>query len=212
MPAFTPSPIDVPALTALLDGKYVDLRTETRAAIVEHASVLEDAETMTTAQFRDRVKDLVVLIAQTGQSGFGFPKEYGGGEDYGANVAGFETLAFSDLSVLVKMGVQFGLFGGAVYQLGTKPHHDKYVADIVSAKLLGAFAMTETGHGSNVQAIGTTASYDSALGVRHQHSRRRVAQGLHRQCRDPRAGGRGLRAAHRRRRQQGSARAVRAAA
>ena len=160
MPAFTPSPIDVPALRELLDGKYADLRNSTRAALVEHASVLEDADTMSTAQFRERVKDLVVEIAGTGESGYGFPKEYGGGEDYGANVANFETLAFGDLSLLVKVGVQFGLFGGAVYQLGTKPHHDQYVSDIISGKLLGCFAMTETGHGSNVQALGTTASYD----------------------------------------------------
>ncbi|HET7735535.1 MAG TPA: acyl-CoA dehydrogenase [Nocardioidaceae bacterium] len=160
MPATTPDDIDVPALTALLDGKYVDLRNETREALAQHKQVLADADTMGTAEFRDRVRDVVLEIAALGQSGFGFPKEYGGGEDYGANVAGFETLAFGDLSVLVKVGVQFGLFGGAVYQLGTKRHHDQYVADIVSGRLLGCFAMTETGHGSNVQAIGTTASFD----------------------------------------------------
>jgi len=164
MPATTPAGIDVPALAALLDGKYADLRNLVRKSLVEHKSVLEDADAMTTAQFRERVKDVVLAVAQTGQSGHGFPKEYGGGEDYGANVAGFETLAFGDLSVLVKLGVQFGLFGGAVYQLGTKRHHDKYVADLIAGRLLGCFAMTETGHGSNVQAIGTTASYD--LGTR----------------------------------------------
>ncbi|MGN6721150.1 MAG: acyl-CoA dehydrogenase family protein, partial [Marmoricola sp.] len=82
--------------------------------------------------------------------------------DFGGNVAAFETIAFGDLSVLVKFGVQFGLFGGAIHQLGTKPHHDAWLADIAQARLLGAFAMTETGHGSNVQALGTTATYDPA--------------------------------------------------
>ena len=92
----------------------------------------------------------------------GFPTEFGGGGDIGASVAAFETLAFGDLSVLVKVGVQFGLFGGAILQLGTKPHHDAYLADLVTGKVMGCFAMTETGHGSNVQALGTTATYDAA--------------------------------------------------
>ena len=40
----------------------------------------------------------------------------------------FETLAFGDLSLLVKCGVQFGLFGGAVLHLGTERHHERYLA------------------------------------------------------------------------------------
>ena len=75
---------------------------------------------MTRDEFRERVKDVVVELAATGQTGMGFPEEYGGGGDIGASVAAFETLGYGDLSVLVKVGVQFGLFGGAILQLGTK--------------------------------------------------------------------------------------------
>ena len=85
-----------------------------------YASVLEEAETMSRDDFRERVRELVVEMAATGQTGMGFPEEYGGGGDIGASIAAFETLAFGDLSVLVKVGVQFGLFGGAILQLGTK--------------------------------------------------------------------------------------------
>ena len=152
--------LDVPALTALLDGKYADVRTLVRENLAEHASILSDAEEMSRADFRERVLEVVQLMAGTGQTGFGFPKEYGGGEDIGASVAAFETLALGDLSVVTKVGVQFGLFGGAILQLGTKPHHDAYLEDLIGGRLLGCFAMTETGHGSNVQALGTTATYD----------------------------------------------------
>ena len=152
--------LDVPALTALLDGKYADVRTLVRENLAEHASILSDAEEMSRADFRERVLEVVQLMAGTGQTGFGFPKEYGGGEDIGASVAAFETLALGDLSVVTKVGVQFGLFGGAILQLGTKPHHDAYLEDLIAGRLLGCFAMTETGHGSNVQALGTTATYD----------------------------------------------------
>jgi acyl-CoA oxidase len=75
-------------------------------------------------------------------------------------VAAFETLAFGDLSLLVKFGVQFGLWGGAVQQLGTRPHHERYLRAIATLELPGAFAMTEGGHGSNVQHLETTATYD----------------------------------------------------
>ncbi len=152
--------LDVPALTQLLDGTYADVRKLVRDNLAEHASILEDAETMGMTEFRERVLEVVRLMADTGQTGFGFPKEYGGGEDIGASVAAFETLALGDLSVVTKVGVQFGLFGGAILQLGTKPHHDAYLEDLISGRVLGCFAMTESGHGSNVQALGTTATYD----------------------------------------------------
>ncbi len=154
--------IDVPALTRFLDGRYAEVRDLVRTNLAAHASVLEEAETLSRQDYRARVKDLLVTMASTGQTGMGFPQEYGGGGDLGASIAAFETLAYGDLSVLVKVGVQFGLFGGAILMLGTKRHHDAYLADLVSGRLMGCFAMTETGHGSNVQALGTTATYDPA--------------------------------------------------
>ena len=154
--------IDVPALTALLDGRHAEVRNLVRENLAEYASVLDEAETMSTEEFRDRVRDLLLVMASTGQTGMGFPKEYGGGGDVGASIAAFETLAFGDLSLLVKVGVQFGLFGGAILQLGTKTHHDAYLSDLITGEVMGCFAMTETGHGSNVQALGTVATYDAA--------------------------------------------------
>jgi acyl-CoA oxidase len=152
--------VDVPALATLLDGKYVEVRELTRERLVEQAEILTDAREMSRADYRERVLEVIKELASTGQTGMGFPVQYGGGGDIGASVAAFETMAFGDLSVLVKIGVQFGLFGGAILQLGTKKHHDAYLADLVHGDLLGCFAMTETGHGSNVQALGTTARYD----------------------------------------------------
>jgi acyl-CoA oxidase len=156
--------LDVASLTALLDGDYADVRTLVRENLAEHASILSDAEEMSRDDFRQRVLDVVLMMAGTGQTGFGFPKEYGGGEDIGASVAAFETVALGDLSVVTKVGVQLGLFGGAILQLGTKAHHEAYLADLIRGDLLGCFVMTESGHGSNVQALGTTATYDAEAG------------------------------------------------
>jgi acyl-CoA oxidase len=153
--------VDVPALTELLDGPYAEVRRLVRKNLAEHAGILVDAETMERDEFRERVLEVLRTMAESGQTGMGFPQEYGGGGDVGASIAAFETLAYGDLSVLVKAGVQFGLFGGAILHLGTEQHHEAYLADTITADLLGCFAMTETGHGSNVQALETTATYDA---------------------------------------------------
>jgi acyl-CoA oxidase len=100
-------------------------------------------------------------LADEGGTAIGFPVEYGGEGEVGKSIAAFETLAYGDLSLLVKCGVQFGLFGGAVLHLGTAKHHERHLSAITSLELPGCFAMTETAHGSNVQALGTTATYDA---------------------------------------------------
>ncbi|MGW9672366.1 acyl-CoA dehydrogenase family protein [Streptomyces koyangensis] len=158
---YTQPEIDVPALAALLDGEYAEIRELVRGNLKTYASILDEADELSLDAYRERVRELVVEMAATGQTGMGFPREYGGGGDVGASIAAFETLAFGDLSVLVKVGVQFGLFGGAILQLGTERHHDAYLPDLITGKLMGCFAMTETGHGSNVQALGTVARYDT---------------------------------------------------
>ena len=75
-------------------------------------------------------------------------------------------LGYADLSLMVKAGVQWGLFGGAIENLGTERHHEAYVKKIIDLELLGCFAMTETGHGSDVQSLETTATYDPDTGPR----------------------------------------------
>jgi acyl-CoA oxidase len=78
----------------------------------------------------------------------------------GGALSAFETIALVDLSLLVKVGVQYGLFGGVIRRLGTRRHHERYLRAAMTMELPGCFAMTESGHGSDVQSIRTTATYD----------------------------------------------------
>ena len=57
--------------------------------------------------------------------------------------------------------MQFGLFGGSVFFLGTERHH-QLLPEIASLALPGCFAMSEIGHGSNVAELETVARYDHA--------------------------------------------------
>lgn len=68
----------------------------------------------------------------------------------------------ADPSLQIKSGVQWGLFGSAILQLGTEQHHTKWLPGVMDLSIPGAFAMTEIGHGSDVAAVGTTATYDPA--------------------------------------------------
>jgi len=149
-------------LRRVLDGEYAEIRDRTRSwlGMPGHEPVYD----LPIEEHRERVLAWTRELASEGDPAMGFPEAYGGQDAVARSVAAFETLAFGDLSLLVKCGVQFGLFGGAVLHLGTEHHHERYLRDIVTVDLPGCFAMTETGHGSNVQALGTTATYEPETG------------------------------------------------
>lgn len=121
-------------------------------------------DTRDTTAYRETVFEWCRALAQEGFGALAFPEEFGGRNDVAASIAAFETIAYHDLSLLVKYGVHFGLFGGSIFLLGTRRHHEQYLRDVGSLRLPGCFAMTETGHGSNVRDIETTARYDAAAG------------------------------------------------
>jgi len=150
--------IDLAAVNDMLLGTWADTRRQAREMIKDPAFWRIDG--LSVADHRERVLSQLHLLVENGASARAYPKEYGGADDNGANIAGFEELVLADPSMQIKAGVQWGLFGAAIQQLGTKKHHDKWLRDVAELKLPGAFAMTETGHGSDVAAIGTTATYD----------------------------------------------------
>ena len=111
-------------------------------------------------EYRERARAALGVLAEQGWGGLAFPVETGGAADPGKALVVFESLAFGDLSVLVKYGVQFGLFGGSIVQLGTARHHRRYLPAVARLELAGCYAMTETGHGSNVRDLETVARYE----------------------------------------------------
>src|SRR5690606_28756951 len=98
-------------------------------------------------------------LARQGFGAMAYPEAYGGQNNMAGYFSVMETLSYHDLSTVIKFGVQFGLFGMSIYFLGTEKHHQKYLRSIGTLELPGCFAMTETGHGSNVKGIETTATY-----------------------------------------------------
>ena len=157
-----PEHVDAAPITELLDGRWAALRREARAHLAK--LVIATPDELSTADYRTAVTEKLRELAGTGWQRRGFDTAYGGQGDVGGSIVAFEMLGFADLSLMVKAGVQWGLFGGAVQLLGTSEHHARYLPAIMDLTLPGCFAMTETGHGSDVQHLGTTATYDPDTG------------------------------------------------
>ena len=148
------------ALRSALDGPYAELRARGRDTMPVERLHRDPALDM--AESRQWVLDRLRELQDAGFGSTGISTGPGDPGDPASAVVTFEMLAHGDLSTLIKSGVQFGLFGGAVANLGTVWHHQSFLPDITSLRLLGCYAMTELGHGSDVASLETTITYDPA--------------------------------------------------
>jgi acyl-CoA oxidase len=141
------------ALARVLDGQHGEVRARVRAFL----STPRRAYGLPVAEQRAQVRTWLREFADTGLGALAFPGVTARG-DLADFTAVFEELGHGDLSLLVKTGVQLGLYGGAILALGTSRHHARLAA-VAACTELGCFAMSEIGHGSNVAAIETVATY-----------------------------------------------------
>lgn len=150
--------LDIDAVTTALKGAWAEAReaARERAARPEMARPVE----MSVAEHRARVLEQTRMLADANISWPMLPEHLGGPNDNGANVAAFQELVVADPSLQIKAGVQWGLFTAAIVQLGNQDQQAQWVPDAMSFAVPGAFAMTEIGHGSDVQALATTATYE----------------------------------------------------
>ncbi|MUU73657.1 acyl-CoA dehydrogenase [Pseudarthrobacter sp. GA104] len=157
--AARPQPaVDVETLGKQLLGKWAAVRLQARDLAARPE--LHKIEGLTHTEHRTRVFGQLRYLVDNGAVHRAFPAALGGADDHGGNIAGFEELVVADPSLQIKAGVQWGLFGSAVMHLGTAVHHAKWLPGIMNLDIPGCFAMTETGHGSDVASIATTATYD----------------------------------------------------
>ncbi|MDX1532084.1 MAG: acyl-CoA dehydrogenase family protein, partial [Rhodothermales bacterium] len=151
--------LDAEALQSLLDGAREPLRDRVRTLLRDPVFAHPD-EPLDKGAYRDLVFRWTQRLAEQGLGALAYPEYVGGENDIEGFIAVFETLAYHDLNLAVKFGVQFGLFGGSINQLGSERHRRQYLPRVASLELPGCFAMTEKGHGSNVRDLQTTATFD----------------------------------------------------
>lgn len=163
--------LDVAAMTRARDGEHAAVRAKVRALLDDPH---KRAYGLAPTEHRALVRGWLAELAEAGLGRLAFPGVTESG-DMSAFLVAFETLGHGDLSLLVKYGVQFGLFGGSVYFLGSDRHR-ALLPDIASLALTGCYAMSEVGHGSNVADLETVARYDHASRELELHTPRESAR------------------------------------
>lgn len=147
-------------LQDVLDGKFADVRNMAREFISrpEMAPVPAD---MPKADYRELTLDRVKMLISEGFTKMPYAEANGGEGKGSAYINIGEMIAHADMSLAVKQGVQFGLFGTSIERLGTEKHQH-LIKDVIEGRLLGGFGMTEMACGSDVQGTQTVAVFDPA--------------------------------------------------
>lgn len=156
----TAESFNVAKMTALLDGSQSEIINKVKAIIGSEEFALDIPADI--QEYREKVLQWSKILAENGLGSYAYPKAQGGEDDIQGYFSIMETLSYHDLSLVIKFGVQFGLWGMSILSLGTEKHYKKYLKDVGTLELPGCFAMTETHHGSNVKGIETTATYNHA--------------------------------------------------
>lgn len=143
-------------LRAILDGRWGGVRHRVREQLND-PGLLPDPGLPVDEQ-RARLLEQVKQMATTGFQNTAFSAINGGEGDNGRLITTLETVGGVNLQLMVKSGLQWGLWGGAIDALGTERHRE-YIEGCKDLSLLGGYAMTERGHGSNVRDLETTARY-----------------------------------------------------
>ncbi len=118
-----------------------------------------------TAAERDQTKEFpaenLEKMAELGLMGMLIPPKYQGeGADTISYVLALSEIAYSCASTAVVMSVHNSIVCESINKFGSKEQKNKFLPKLVSAEIIGAFALTEPAAGSDPLAQTTTAVRD----------------------------------------------------
>jgi butyryl-CoA dehydrogenase len=138
----------------LIEPKYEEFRNEVaefaRKEILTCASEIYKKEIFPV--------EIVKKLADKGYLGIPYPKEYGGlGLDYLSYAIAAEEISRVCASTGLTLCAHTSLGTYPIYRFGTEQQKKKYVTQLASGKILGAFGLTEPNAGSDAAATETTS-------------------------------------------------------
>ena len=103
-------------------------------------------------------EELIPQLAELNLLGVPFPEEFGGaGADNVSYAIVLEELARACASTAIIVSAHTSLATWPIFEFGTPEQRQKYVGRLASGAILGAFALTEPGAGTDAAAGTTTA-------------------------------------------------------
>ena len=105
----------------------------------------------------DRIPDEILQrLAAERFFGLGLPSEWGGsGGDTQSTVAVFEALAHASAAVAVTLAVHLSVCARPILEWGTEGQKERFLRPLARGELIGAFALTEPGAGSDSASLVT---------------------------------------------------------
>lgn len=103
--------------------------------------------------------EIIKKMASLGFLGAPIPEKYGGaGLDFISDAIIFEEIGKADSSIRTTLSVQVSIVGLTILNWGTEGQKEKYLPRLCRGEIIGCFALTEPGAGSDAANQSTTAT------------------------------------------------------
>ena len=104
-------------------------------------------------------RELFVELAELGLMGMTAPEDKGGaGADYVSYALALMEIAAADGALSTILSIQNSLIVSALLKDGSPEQQERFLPELISGRMIGAFALTEADAGSDASAIRTRAS------------------------------------------------------
>jgi butyryl-CoA dehydrogenase len=105
--------------------------------------------------------EAVSAMAELGLFGLVFPEQWGGaGGDFTSLCLAIEEIGAVSQSLGITLSAAVGLGANPIHSFGTDDQRDRWLADLVAGRALGAFGLTEPDAGSDAGGTRTRARLD----------------------------------------------------